>query len=223
MRLIFTTLATFVLTAAIATPSMAEKRDPGDPPEEINGEPFRKFVNGDVYFGELTKEATQYEARVGACATPGEVERVTAGRPQLLTKFPDLGTPPQWMEILKINGCAKPVERAVLVLYVGKKLLFLPLVAGNALSRFDVMLQRDVIKTLMPVERTLAVRAGCDDDDKIRIVGTKTLSKKSTESGLAWEEEWHLANCKGAKSVRVSYNAAKTGGTTFQIKQTKPE
>ncbi len=223
MHRTFLTSLFLLAASAIAVVATAQDRHPGDPPDEISGEPFREFVNGHVYFDELAREAMQYEAQVGACATPEKVERLNAGRPQILTKLPRLGTPPQWMEILKVSGCEKPIERAVLVLYIERKLVFLPLVAGNALSRFDVLLQRDVIKTLIRVERALAVRAGCNGKDSIRIVDTKTLSKQSIEGGLAWEEQWHLANCKGAKSVLVSYSSAKTGGTTFQIKQVKPE
>ena len=127
------------------------------------------------------------------------------------------------MEVLKITGCEAPVERAVLVVYINRKTVFLPLVAGNALSRFDVILQRDVIKTLIPVERVLGMRAGCGKDEEVRILDTKTLSKRETESGLAWEEEWKLANCKGSKLVRVSYTSGEDGGTSFQIKQVTPQ
>ncbi|MDA7946273.1 MAG: hypothetical protein MPJ78_02215 [Hyphomicrobiaceae bacterium] len=209
--------------ASLATTVFAQEHRPGEPPEHINGEPFRKFVNGHGYFDQLAEEVMQYEARIGACATPEKVERLNAGRPQIPTRFARLGIPPQWMEVLKVTGCGKPVERAVLVLYIEKKLLFLPLVAGNALSRFDVVLQRDVVKTLIPVERVLAIRSGCSGKDSIRILDTHTLSKVSIKGGLAWEEEWRLTNCKGAKSVRVSYSSRKDGETTFQIKQVGPE
>jgi len=208
---------------SVPATAIGQDRYPGDPPKEINGVPFRKYANSHAYFDELAKEAMQYEAQLGSCAKPEKVERLNAGRPQILTKFPRLGTPPQWMEVLRITGCEEPVERAVLVFYINGKTVFLPLVSGNALSRFDVVLQRDVIKTLIPVERVLGIRAGCARDAVVRILDTKTVSKKEIEGGLAWEEEWELANCNGGKRVRVSFSSGKDDGTSFQINQMKPE
>lgn len=215
----------FVLLAAmsVAATGIAQDNHPGDPPKEIDGVPFRKYVNSHAYFDEMAKDTMVYEARIGACAKPEKVERLNVGRPQVLTKFPRLGTPPQWMEVLKVTGCDEPVERAVLVVYVNEKTVFLPLVAGNALSRFDVILQKDVINTLIPVERALGVRAGCARDDSVRILDTKTVSTKETEAGLAWEEEWQLATCKGTKRVRISYSWGEGRGTNFQIRQEKAE
>lgn len=123
------------------------------------------------------------------------------------------------MEILKVSGCDKPVERAVLVLYANKKLVILPLINGKALSRLDVILQRDVITTLVTTERILATRLGCRPDAPVRILDTRTLSNTVTEGGLAWEEEWRLANCKGEKRVKVSYRSRMGGGTDFTIEQ----
>lgn len=219
MRQFFICIIGFFAALAWSEPARAQGSYPGEPPKEINGQPFRKYVNSHAYFDEMAKEAMQYEALLGSCGTPEKVDRLNAGRPQILTKLPQLGTPPQWMEVLRISGCEEPVKRAVLVLYVNRMPLFLPLVSGNGLSRYDVILQRDVIKALIPVERALGVRAGCPKDAAVRILNTKTLSKKEIEGGLTWEEEWQLSTCKGEKRVRVSYTSQEGSGTRFQIRQ----
>ena len=219
MRQFFICMVVFFAALGAGGFANAQKTYPGDPPKEVNGQPFRKYVNSHAYFDEMAKETMQYEALLGRCGTPEKVDRLSAGRPQIPTKLPQLGTPPQWMEVLKISGCDEPVTRAVLVLYVNRTPLFLPLVTGNGLSRYDVVLQRDVIKALIPVERALGVRAGCPKDAAVRILDTKTLSKKEIEDGLTWEEEWQIATCKGQKRVRISYTSQQGSGTRFQIRQ----
>ena len=196
---------------------------PGEPPEEIDGKLFREYANSHEYFDRLAQATMRYEMKIGPCATPKEVVRIRAGRPQIPSRIPKLGIPPQWMEVLKVSGCEKPVIRPVLVVYANKKLIIAPLISGEGLSRFDVILQRDVIATLMTTEHVLAKRAGCSGDAAVRILNTRMLSKKTVEAGLVWEEEWQLANCKGEKRVKIGYEYHDNRGTDFTISQVGAE
>jgi hypothetical protein len=154
----------------------------GDPPDKIGGMPFPKFVNSQFYFDELAREVLTYEASVGPCEQPEDVTREQLGRPQIAAEFPNLGFPPQWMEVVSVKGCNMSHERAVLVLYINQKLIYLPLIAGQGLSRFDVILQRDIIRSVISLEKALATRQGCGQSDHVGIVTTTKFEIRQTSS-----------------------------------------
>jgi len=192
---------------------------PGDPPVEIGGMPFAKFINSQFYFTELAREVLAYEAGVGPCTGSDNVSRVQMGRPQIAMEFPKLGFPPQWMEVVQVSGCEPIHDRAVLVLYVDRRLIYLPLIGGSGLSRFDAVLQRDVIGALVAAERVHAQRAGCALRDHIGIVTTKVIARVEKADGLYWEEIWTIANCRGEKELTVGFAPSSSGGTDFTIRQ----
>lgn len=211
-------VATILVFAVVAARGQAAKPAPGDPPSDIGGIPFAKFVNSQFYFIELAKEVLAYEAGTGPCSGSDNVIRKQIGRPQIAMEIPELGSPPQWMEIVEVTGCERPHDRAVLVLYVNRKLIYLPLVGGSGLSRFDVILQRDVIRTLMSTEQVHALKAGCKPADHIGIVSTKALTRQA--EGVYWEEVWKVVNCKGEKELTVGFTPSTGGGTDFTIRPT---
>ncbi len=214
---VYVFVAALVLAAAAA--GQAAKTAPGDPPADIGSIPFNKFVNSQFYFNELAREVLAYEAGVGPCAGSDNVTRIRIGRPQIAMEFPKLGFPPQWMEIVAVTGCESPHNRAVLVLYVDRKLIYLPLVGGSGLSRFDVILQQDVIRTVISAERVHARRAGCKPADHIGIVSTRALTRQEQAEGVHWEEIWTVINCKGEKQLTIGFTSSSGGGTDFTIRQ----
>lgn len=206
------------IAVAVATAQTGHAAS-GDPPSEIGGMPFAKFINSQFYFTELAREVLAYEAGVGPCAGSDNVSRVQMGRPQVAMEFPKLGFPPQWMEVVKVTGCEPIHNRAVLVLYIDRRLIYLPLVGGSGLSRFDVVLQRDVIRTLVASERVHAQRAGCALSDHIGIISTKITARHEKPDGLHWEEIWTVTNCQGEKKLTVDFTSSGEGGTDFTIRQ----
>lgn len=193
----------------------AEEKLPPPPPQLINGIPFAKFIETNGYREALRKSIINFEKEFGPCETATVKKRRTVVVPKIQVKFPDGGKVPQWIEVMDMMGCDKPFLRAVLVGQLKNSFKFLPLVPGTGIS--SVIDQWDVIKTLVPAEKLNAEKAGCGQDDKIRIHGHYLTDKKKDGSDLVWNENWKLMTCKGPKVIKVAFKTDGEGKTTFQI------
>lgn len=188
-------------------------------PKEVAGFPIENFLQTKSYLKVLQNSVIDFEKRVGACETPVFSGRIDIALPQIARAFPEVGVVPQWLEIIEVAGCEQPFQRYVLVGIVDDAPKFYPLFTGNALSALDMVVENDVLKTLLASEKKHAVAAGCDVQDAIRVHTTTLLSHKQNDDTLAWTEAWHIANCKGQKTLTIEFETNPEMGTRFAIHQ----
>lgn len=188
-------------------------------PAEISGIPIQNFLQSNSYLKVLEQAVMAHETTLGACRTPTFKGRVNFAAPHIPRAFPDAGVVPQWLEIVEIEGCEEPFERFVLVGVVDNAPAFHPLLAGNALSLLDMVVEKDVLTTLLASEREHSLASGCLETDNIRIHDTKLLSHKQEEDTLYWNEAWRISDCKAQKTLTIEFKTNPSTGTHFTIHQ----
>lgn len=209
--------ALLILTISLVTAAstVAEEKAPPGPPPFVNGIPFPKFIETNGYRDSLRKSIVKFERDFGACTLAMVSARRTVVVPKKPVNFPDHGQVPQWIEVMDMKGCGKAFLRGVLVAQLGDSFKFFPLVHGSGIS--GVLEQWDVIETLIPAQKSIAEKAGCGKEDKVKILAHDLIGKKTEETGRAWKEAWKLETCKGPKTVKIAFRKDASGATTFQI------
>jgi len=223
-RLLFALLIAGLVLAVVQTrdSGRAEAGARGEPPATIGGKPYRDYLNSHDYFDLLAKEVMDYEIGFGPCRAPRNVTRVQLGRPQIPMPVGKLGILPQWLEVLKISGCGTTHMRNVLVVYHNGKVVPLPLLPGTGLSRFDIILQRDVLLAVVRSERAFAAGEGCENDLRIALLATDVISREDRADGFHWSEGWTIRNCNEEKRLTISFSPRPDGGIDFDIRQPAP-
>lgn len=163
------------------------------------------------YREDLTRYLTGYESWVGPCPDPKISEPVQTLVLQQTIPFPGVSVPlePQWIEIVRISGCAQSYERPVYAtLHEGKYVFFAQLLGS---TRAQPILQDRAVKQLVAEEKKLAIASGCPQTQPVRVLTTAYVSESATEYGKAWRETWTVANCHGLKHVSVAFQPDHTG------------
>ncbi|MEM7621421.1 MAG: hypothetical protein AAF228_13425 [Pseudomonadota bacterium] len=188
-------------------------------PKDVAGLPIHSFLHSKAYKHVLEKNIIAYEKKFGPCASPRFAGRVDVARSKIPKSFPEAGLIPQWIEIIKIEGCDKPFNRFVLVGVINDVPTFHPMLSGNALSLLDMVVEKDVLATLMESEHKHASISGCQKADMIRIHDAQLLSHKQEGETLYWNEVWHISNCKDFKKLTIRFETNPRTGTQFSIHQ----
>lgn len=203
-------LGAVALSFLVAGAASAEEKE--IVPAQIAGIPFGKYVQTPGYLNSLRQTVQDYEARFGDCDKAKYDARMQIGQPQKPISFPDVGEVPQWIEIVRVEGCKDPYIRGVLVALIKDRVSFHPLLKGDGVS--GVFAQQRVIGKMLLQEKAVAMKAGCGEKDKIRIFQHDMVDKTKTDTSGDWDEVWHINNCKGVKFVQVTF---KNDGADFSM------
>lgn len=189
-------------------------------PAQVTGIPFNRYVKTPGYVGALTQTINDFEKQFGDCAEAYYDGRVQIGLPRKPISIPGQKTTvPQWLEINRIEGCKVSYIRGVLVAMVDQKVNFYPLLKGNGVA--GVFKQKEVLAKLLEHEKAAAIKAGCKEDDELRITQHDMVDKKKTTATGDWDEVWHLKNCKGPKYTQVTFRTGDDGSVKFSFQDVK--
>lgn len=207
-------MATFF---AAVHPSVARTplRGDGTPPQSVNGVPLADYLGSPEYWSQLKQFTVKFEKALGPCPNAELNRRFKAVPSKQAYKVPGVGTPPQWIELLKIEGCKTPFQRNIVVFLIEGKPRFMPVLHGT--SKADPFLQVDVMKLLLPAARAQASKSNCAHANNVRILGTKLTREQLTNRGMSWSETWRVADCHGTHDYQVKFVPSAQGGTTFHL------
>lgn len=218
-------IAKFTATAAVASAILLAALQPsaalphessyGAPPKTVNGVSLSDYLGSPAYWAKLKQFAVKYERALGPCRTAEVNRRYKALPAKHAYKVPRLGTPPQWIEILNIEGCKTPYRRGVVVFLIKGQPKFMPILHGT--SKADPFLQVDVMRMLLPAARAQASKKNCANAKDVRILGAKLTTETRTNMGPVWNETWRIADCRGVKDYTVRFAPSPRGGTTIRI------
>lgn len=197
---------------SVTTHSSPTYAKPGDPPETVNGMSLNDFLGSHGYWNNLRDYVLKYERVLGPCPTPKFERRIKAVPAGYAVPVPGVGVPPQWYEILEIKGCSQPYSRMVFTALVNGKIMHRAMLRGK--SKTDPILQWDVMKALVPHQRSRAESNGCDRSAPVRLIGAKLVPGGTARN---WSEVWGVADCNGIRELRLSFTASEAGGTVWKL------
>lgn len=200
----------FVVIAA-AAPAAAQSEP------QVGGTSLSAYVATADYLDRLNAYIVGYETWIGPCPDPEPVQRVDvllAQRTVPLPGDPDPGAP-QWIERLRITGCAADYERTVYVSMRGAKPVFHARLLGS--SRTTPRLEGEAVTAVIAAEHAAAVAAGCPETRPVRVLGAAYEDRFDTEYGTGWHETWMIADCRGARHIAMTFTPDHTGGTRFDF------
>lgn len=183
----------------------------------VGDRPLSEFVSSKAYLEELKRYLTGYETWVGPCPDPQVADRLRTLVLQKTVSFPGVVSPveAQWIEVVRIAGCANDYERPVYVTRDRGKTVFYAHLLGT--TRTEPRLQHRVLNSLVASEKTAAIAAGCPQTQPVRVITTAYVSEFSTEYGKAWRETWTLANCRGLKKLTIDFKPDHAGSITIRF------
>lgn len=212
-KLMAKALCCFALLAPVNGLDAAEY--PGAPPASVGGMTLSNYLGSHTYWSQLKSFVIQYESALGPCRTPLLNKRQRAAPAKHPVNVPNFGIPPQWIEVLDIEGCEQTFTREIATMMIDGKPRFMPFLRGNSMA--DPFLQIDVLRTLMPLARSEASKAQCHHANDVRIIEAKLINRRRGNEHLIWSEEWHVENCHGVHAYNVKFNQKAGQGTTFSI------
>jgi len=190
-------------------------RSDGQPPQSVNGMSLNDYLGSNKYWSQLRQFTERFERALGPCPTAQMNRRQKAVPAKQAVSVPGVGVPPQWVEILEIEGCREPHRRAMFVFLIDGQPKFMPILHGTAKS--DPFLQVDVMRMLLPAARAKATQMNCANGNDVRVLGTKFNTEQLTSKGMRWSETWRVADCHGSHDYEVRFHQRTGQGTTFQI------
>lgn len=219
-----TIFAAIILTVALSGEAGANaqgaEQAKDTAPEQVAGIPFGKYVQSAGYLDSLKRTVKDFEAKFGDCDSAAYDARMQIGQPQVPVSFPNIsGVAPQWIEVVRVEGCEAPYVRGVLVALHDNQVNFYPLLKGNGVS--GVLLQQMVAGKLLLREKDEASNAGCKTADPVRITKHDMVDKTKKSATGDWDEVWHVTNCKGQKYVQVTFKNGADGDAEFSFQEIK--
>ena len=177
--------------------------------------PLSTFVKTRQYVEDLRRYLIGYETWVGPCPSADPGKRVKTLVLTQTVPLPDstVFDTPQWIEVIRIEGCSKPYERPVYVGVSAGKMVFYARLLGG--TRTQPVLQHKAMTALIAAEKQAAIRSGCQQTQPVRVLTTAFVSETKVEYGTAWNEVWTIANCRGLKKVPMRFTPDHTGGISF--------
>ncbi len=177
----------------------------------VDGRRLSAIVASAQYREDLTRYLTGYESWVGPCPDPHISAPIETLVLQQTIPFPGVPTPiePQWIDIVRVTGCAQPYERPVYATLRDGKTVFFAQLLGS--TRAQPYLQDRTVKRLVAEQKQSAIASGCEQTQPVRVLTTAYVSESGSEYGKAWRENWTVANCHGLKQVPVSFKPDHAG------------
>ncbi|MEM7302702.1 MAG: hypothetical protein AAF468_16620 [Pseudomonadota bacterium] len=212
-----TAIGLTVASVALGGVSTGHAQGDGQPPATISGLSLSDYLGSHEYWSRLKSFTERFDGALGPCPSAELNKRIKAVPAKYPFSVPRLGTPPQWIEILQIDGCTKPFQRQVVVFYVNGKTQFMPLMAGT--TRADPFLQADVLKVLLPAARAKASKMRCQNAKNVRLLGTRYDAQTGEFEGQGWKETWRVFDCHGSHDYSVRFTTSSRGGTSFRISE----
>ncbi len=209
--------SSIVLSGTTVSQSWTPERSDGLPPQSVNGMSLNDYLGSREYWRQLQQFTETFERALGPCPTPQMNRRHKAVPAKQAVRVPGVGVPPQWVEILDIEGCRDPFRRGVFVFLINGHPKFMPMLHGTA--RSDPFLQVDVIRTLLPAARAKATQMSCSNGNDVRLLGAKFNSEQLSQSGMRWSETWRVADCHGSHDYEVRFHQRSGKGTSFSISE----
>ena len=197
---------------SVTTHSSPSHAKPGDPPQTVNGLSLNDFLGSHGYWNGLKDYVLKYERALGPCSTPRFERRIKAVPADVAVKVPGVGVPPQWYELLEIEGCSKPFRRLVFTALINGKVMRRAMLRGT--SNTDPILQWDVMKALVPYQRSRAEASGCAARASVRLLGAKLVPGGTKKR---WQEIWGIADCNGIREMNLTFTASDAGGTVWRL------
>ena len=197
------------LVATVTLIAGAEAADGADP--IVDGRRLSTIVASAQYREDLTRYLTGYESWVGPCPAPQISAPIETLVLQQTIPFPGVPVPlqPQWVDIVRITGCAQPYERPVYATLRDGKTVFYAQLLGS--TRAQPFLQDRTLKRLVVEQKKAAIASGCEQTQPVRVLTTAYVSESGTEYGNSWRETWTVANCNGLKKVPVQFTPDHSG------------
>ncbi len=213
-----TALAGSILLSGItASYGWTPERSEGKPPQSVNGMSLNDYLGSRGYWNQLKQFTEKFERALGPCPTPQMNLRHKAVPAKQAVRVPGVGVPPQWVEILDIEGCRDPFRRGIFVFLIDGRPKFMPMLHGTA--RSDPFLQVDVMRTLLPAARAKATQMSCSNGNDVRLLGAKFNSEQLSQFGMRWSETWRVADCHGSHDYEVRFHQRAGHGTSFSISE----
>ncbi|MEM7427959.1 MAG: hypothetical protein AAF441_17845 [Pseudomonadota bacterium] len=197
---------------AVTTHASPSHAKPGDPPQTVNGMSLNDYLGSEGYWTGLKSYVLKYERVLGPCPTPKFERRIKAVPARQAIAVPGAGVPPQWYEILEIKGCSSPFKRMVFTALVKGRVMHRAMLSGG--SKTDPVLQWDVLKALVPHQRSSAEKAGCTPGSPVRLLGAKLVPGGNA---TRWSEIWGVADCTGIRELKLSFTTSAAGGTVWKL------
>ena len=203
-------LAACAFAAFARAPASATGFEPS-----VNDLPLSSFVKTRQYVEDLRRYLIGYETWIGPCPSADPGVRVKTLLLNRTVPLPDaeLFDTAQWIEVIRIKGCAKTYDRPVYVGVSGGKTVFYARLLGG--TRTPPVLQHKAMTALIKAEKDAAIRSGCQQTQPVRVLTTAFVSESKVEYGTAWNERWTIANCRGLKEIPIRFTPDHTGGMSF--------
>lgn len=206
------------LAAFAGTPAAAAGFEPS-----VKNLPLSSLVKTRQYVEDLRRYLIGYETWIGPCPSADPGKRVRTLLLNQTVPLPDaeLFDAPQWIEVIRIEGCDRPYERPVYVgVSKGKTVFYARLLGG---TRTTPVLQHKAMTALIAAEKIAAIRSGCQQTQPVRVLTTAFVSETKVEYGTAWNESWTIANCRGLKQIPMRFTPDHTGGISFAFEGLQSE
>ena len=184
---------------------------------QIDGVALSRYVAGGEYQSLLNAYIVGYETWIGPCPDPEPVERIGVLLPQSSVPLPGDPDPgaPQWIEQLRITGCARDYERYVYVSMKASRPVFHARLLGS--SRTTPRLEEEAVAAVIAVEHAAAVANGCPETQPVRVFTATYTDRFDGEYGAGWRETWLIADCRGARDIALTFTPDHTGGTRIDF------